>query len=269
MLTTNTVSGWVRFSEDLVTSGEIDPPYYLIHRARRAKGEEWAAAFALYYFMFYELSGAVEAANNHKEFWDYCRAVEPTAKRGKARRHFRAAKSAQAVARLSSLGDPTQVWRAMYADTYSGMLANLNSKFAGCEIGPYFAWKAADILDRGLGTPVLVSMSEAVAYMPSVPRKGAKDMFPHLPAEQALQKVANVIYDLHAPGNPSRMCSYPEAETILCAMYGYRKGTYVMGSDIVARRQELAAYPELANLLPTNITWSNRAYSLVPQIVSA
>lgn len=248
----------INFARDLVTSGELDPPYILIHNLREAYGQDYADRFALYYFMFYDLEGAVKAALA-PSFWAYVESVYPTAKRVSARRHFRGDKGWQAVRALQRFGSPSQVWQSMHRPSYRGLVQNIDRNFQGCQIGLYFAWKAMDILDRCLGMPVNLSLAETTEFLPEVPVKGAKGLFPNEenPVMYALSKIVDAISGLDAPGARTRKCSYPEVETILCAAYGLQKNTYKMGSDLVHRHQELKNHPDVARFLPSTQIWSN------------
>lgn len=256
-MSTVTQIPFANFARDLVTSGELDPPYILINGLRESRGQSWAEAFSLYYFMFYDLEGAAKAAKA-PSFWKYVEDVYPTAKRVAARRHFRGDKGWQALLALQRFGSPAQVWQAMHRHSYRGLVQNIERNFQGCQIGPYFAWKAMDILDRCLGMSVNMSLGEAIEFLPDVPRKGIKALWPEGEGQlvHGLVAVAESIANLDAPGAPTRKCSYPEAETVLCAIYGYQKGTYKVGSDLVHRRQELQAHPDLIELLPIPQNWS-------------
>lgn len=259
MLTvTQSKNSWVNFAREHVQLGEIDTPYVLMDRAVGTHGKDWVERFALYYFMFYDLEGAAKAAYA-PNFWRYVEDVYPTAKRGGARRHFRGDKGIQALLALQRFGSPNQVWYSMYKPNYSSLVENITRKFQGCQIGPYFAWKAMDIFDRCLGMPVNLSLSETLAFLPDVPRKGAKVMWPDDTLEVSLNRIGAAIGDIPAPGNDYRKCGYPEVETILCAMYGVQKGTYHVGDDIQSRHTQLRDHPDLVRLLPPIQDWSQYA----------
>lgn len=227
--------------------------YDFIYNARAYYGKTWSDNFAMYLFLFYDARGAVEAAYE-PDFWEYVRKVYPTCKRGTERRHFRGAKGLAAIEKLSHMGSPTVIWLQMHRDTYQELYQNISVCFNGCEIGPYFAWKAMDILDRGIDRFVNISLVEALKYLPDSPRKCAKAVYPEYKLEDVLMDIVEWIEDLVAPGNPNRYCGIPEAETIMCAIHGLQKGSYRFGEDIDRRQVQLAGLPEL-RFLPKSQDW--------------
>ena len=250
---------WMNFAVEHVELGEIDTPYILMAKAGEAYGDEWLERFALHYFLFYDLGGAARCAYDTGRFWKYVNDGYETCRRGTSRRHFRGEKGAMAVHNLCAHGDPGDVFAAMYQTTYAGLVHHLQSDFKGCEIGPYFAWKLMDVFDRCLGRPVRLSLPEALKFLPDTPRKGAKSFFPDLALIDSLTAVSRAIEHLPAPGAPGRNCGLPEAETILCAIYGVNKGTYHVGDDIESRHSELKDFPELIAMLPPLQDWSQYA----------
>lgn len=260
----STIFTFREFARDLVTKGEIDAPYVFMANAATEKGGDWIDRFALYYFMFYDLDGAAIAADHPGPFWEYVLKVYSTAKRGKTRRHFRGSNGWTAVHNLMAHGSPSQVWANMAASNYTDLLANIAINFQGCQIGPYFAWKVMDILDRCVNRPVTLILPEAVKYLPEVPRRGAELLFFGQSLRSALDRVVSLIYNLPAPGVPGRRCSYPEAETILCAAWGYHTGAYKMGDDIRSRHEQLSGHPALLQYLPPNLDCKQYVYTLDP-----
>lgn len=256
MLLTVSEKHWTNFAVNLVSTGEIDPPYEIIHKGGQLYGDEWAERFALHYFLFYDLGGAARCAEDTTPFWSYVTRGYEHFKRGKARRHFRGKNGDKAIRLLSEYPTPGDLFAALYEPTYVDMYYLIEDKFEGCQIGDYFRWKLMDIFDRCLGRPVSLNMKEVLKFLPETPRKGAKQFFPNQNLTTSLMSVVRTISHLPAPGNPNRPCDLPEAETILCAMYGARKGTYHFGMDLDHRRQELKDFPHLVTLLPAHQDWS-------------
>jgi hypothetical protein len=256
MLLTVSEKHWTNFAVNLVKTGEIDPPYEVIYKGGLSYGDEWAERFALHYFLFYDLGGAARCANDTTPFWSYVTNGYHLFKRGKSRRHFRGENGARAIRLLLEYPTAGDVFAALYQPTYAGMYHHIQDNFDGCQIGDYFRWKLMDIFDRCLGRHVSLSMPEALKFLPETPRKGAKQFFPNDSLTTALMSVVRTISHLPAPGNPNRPCDLPEAETILCAMYGARKGTYRFGMDLDHRREELKDFPDLVEFLPTHQDWS-------------
>jgi hypothetical protein len=242
-----------QFARDLVITQELDPMYDFMHASRIANHDEWADKYALYLFMFYDARAAVEAADA-KSFWAYTATHYEAAKRGTERRHFRGKKGWDAIERLSNMGEPTDVWRAMYRDNYADLYYNIEANFEGCQIGEYFRWKAMDIFDRTMGLPVKLSMPVATTLLPESPRKCAKSVYPNYALKDVLADIVSWIDDLIAPGAPTRNCGIPEAETIMCAIRGLEKGTYKFGEDIDLRHEQMKGMFE-AVLLPRKQDW--------------
>lgn len=265
-MTSTHLKPWQKFARDLVTTGEIDPTYYLIHRAGEVKGLEWQVRFAMHYFLFYDLGGAARCANEAgDDFWTYVKDLYTTFPRAPARRHFRGDKGRNAVEKLSTFGPPERVFGLMYRDKYSDLYDNIASNFKGCEVGPYFTWKLMDVFDRCLGLSVRLDTKDALKYLPDVPRK-ALILYWRDEPRSGLEKVWETVKDLPAPGNPSRLCNYAEAETILCAIYGLNRGSYKFGMDLQHRHMELIDFPDLQELLPPLQLWNNHGHPdhLVP-----
>lgn len=260
----------VKFARDLVTTGELDPVYNLIYGGRQRYGDDWGYKFALHFFMYYDLGQAAALANAQTEldFWHMQNYGYEDFKRGSERRHFRGDKGREAMLNFQRRGSPERIWKTMYKPTYHALYENIRSNFQGCQIGDYFTWKVMDIFDRCLDMPVALDRGDAMNYLPYTPRKAAREHWRGAFLDEVLEAFVDVIEDLPAPGAPTRGCSYAEAETILCAVYGSVKGTYVFGSDIAKRRAQLADHPYLLDLLPT-IPEKQYGQALDPSTVSA
>ena len=252
------VDTWEAFADATIETKDLDPMYDFIWEARRVKGPEWADRFALHFFMFYNAGEAVKAAEYDGPFWSYVEFGYASFKRGTERRHFRGDRGASAVRNLRKFGNPSSVWDALHEGDYLNLVANVESNFGGCQIGPYFMWKAMDLMDRCLGRPVDVRLPDAAKFMPDEPRKCSSSVFPGVPIRVVLTHIADRIKRFPAPGNPNRMCSYPEAETVLCMLKGYfLTKTHVIGDDIDEKYDQLAQYPDMQSLLPSRIVKSN------------
>ena len=126
-----------------------------------------------------------------------------------------------------------------------------------------------DLFDRVFGDRVELNLSEAVKYLPDEPRKCAAAIWPKRDLRWVLQEVTSWIDDIPAPGHRSRNCSFSEAETILCAINGFRKGSYKFGQDLERRHKELTPFPELRSLLPDPIVMKNYEHTLDTPVVPA
>jgi hypothetical protein len=255
---------WHNFARLLVETGELDPVYDLIDRGGLDHGAQWRHQFALHFFMYYDVGQAAALANAQTEldFWHMQNFGYQGFKRGTERRHFRGEKGLTAMRTFQHMGSPGSIWRAMSAPTYHQLVMRVESDFQGCQMGPYFTWKAMDILDRCLGYSVELSLEDAVRYLPEQPRKCAKELWPTLSLADALRMVSSWICDLPAPGRPTRNCGYSEAETVMCAALGYQKGTYKLGSDLERRHAELKDHPYLRKHIGPMIDWREREQAM-------
>lgn len=259
-----------RFARDLVFVGELDPMYDLIYQGRKRYGAQWSAQFVMHFFMYYDAGQAAALARAHTEldFWPMQNYGYEGFRRGTERRHFRGDKGRQALRNFQAMGSPQDIWD-LPPLSYSKLVDYVGNAWGGTQTGPYFTWKAMDLLERCLGVQIELSLADAAFYLPDEPRKAAKMLWPNYPLTAVLERVRGMVSDLTAPGQPSRRCGYAEAETILCALKGYLKGSYKFGSDIDRRHEQLKDYPDLLALLPAKQDWSKYVYSLDPQSVSA
>lgn len=237
--------------------------YELMHQGFRKYGDQWAHQYALHFFMYYHAGQAAAMAKAHTEldFWNMQNYGYQGFKRGTERRHFRGEKGKTAMLTFQRMGSPREVWERMYPDecSFTALTNKVKSDFAGCQIGPYFVWKAMDIMDRCLGMPIAISLKEALWGMPDEPRQAAAYFWPEKSLSDVLQMVVEEIADNKAPGNPDRNCGYAEAETILCMMKGYFKTkTHRIGDDVDEKHAQLkeAGHDYLCDLLPPKLDWS-------------
>jgi len=251
------------FARDLVLTGELDPMYIMM---RRIDNYDKKVRFVTHFFLFYDAGGAAKCMESQVRFWDYVTNGYPLFKRGTERRHFRGENGAKAIKILSALGNLDNMWDAIYGVNLKIMAGK---QIPGSQIGPYFQWKAMDILDRVFGDEVLLSLPDAMKFLPDEPRKCAKAIWPNKNLSWVLDEVAGWIGDLPAPGAHTRNCAYSEAETILCAINGLRKGSYKFGQDLERRHAELAPFPELRRLLPDPINTTLYEHTLDTPVVPA
>jgi len=244
------------FARLTVTTGDLDPMYDLIWRGRREYGDQWAYRFVMHFFMFYDAGGAAAAAKHEGSFWQYCEDTYSTARRGTERRHFRGNKGWKAILAFGAMGSPSQVWD-LNANSYDILSASIKHYWAGTQTGPYFAWKAMDLLDRCLGHEISLSLNEAAQFMPDEPRKCALALWPNRSIKESLVLVRDIISDLPAAGAPGKLCGFAEAETVLCMIKGYfLTKTHTIGDDVDEKHAQLKDYPDLQKLLPPKQDWS-------------
>lgn len=256
---------WQKFARLTIESNDLDPMYELIANLKDKKDRTWMARFIVYFVFFYDAGGAKEFADeledvisgNYDKEWELmkARAWEPTTKRGTERRHFRGKNAIEALKNLHIMKmNMTTMVDDWWAPTYDQLYKKLSTKYARCQLGPYFIWKIFDIVSVGLGRYISMSLDEAVKYMPEEPRKAAAMFFPDKPFRETVDMIDTYIGQFQHPVPDRWECGYPEAETILCMMKGFF-GTKVhaIGDDIADKHRQLHDYPELQALLPKQI----------------
>jgi hypothetical protein len=222
-------------------------------------GNAWCRRFAIHYLCFYDMGGAVAAAEQTTEadFWSYVLDNYVAFPRGTERRHSRGELGLRYVTNLSKLGTPRDIWRAMHAPNYTTLVKVFTTQFKNCGFGPYFIWKVMDFQDRIFENPVSLSLVEAVTHCPNEPRKCADTVWPGRGFLWCIDEIAQYIKQWVAPGAPDRMCSLPEAETLLCMMKGWGiTKTHTIGDDVDLKYEQLRKWPQFLKFLPPKQDWS-------------
>lgn len=246
------IQNWREFADVHILDKEIDPLYEFLYAIQADKGPYWANRFTLHLLMFYDVGGAVKCANETTEdtFWGYTFGGYDTFPRGTNRRHSRGALGLSYITNLASHGSPVDILPRMYAPIYRDLTKLMDRNFPGCGFGPYFIWKLMDFQDRCFGRPVRLNLDDALKFLPDEPRKGAALIWPDRSLKDVLIGITGYISQYPAPGAPTRNCGFAEAESLLCALRGYHKGTYHHGKDLEERHRQLAPFPDLIKYLP-------------------
>jgi len=242
-----------QFARDLVTTGELDPLYTMLYRARAEKGDEWVKLFCMYMLMFYDSKGAYEEATTGEVgFWERIRQDFDTRRRGKERRHFRGENGRVSFISLQALGSPVAAFDII-AHTRTIPTANTVLNSAGVMgFGEYFRLKWVDYQAKVMLVPF--NYSHLPFMLPESPMKCIKQVWPDTHPTVAMENIVGWIDDLPDPFSGTTMCGNSEAETIACAIPSYLiKGNYKMGDDIAKYHAELKDYPELVRLLPAKV----------------
>lgn len=256
---------WVKFARLTIESNDLDPMYELIRNLKKTKDPAWMARFIVYFVFFYDAGGAKKFADElaqtanlfqYDREWELMKNLAwlSDTKRGTERRHFRGKNAIDALKNLHLMKMPmTEMVDDWWAPTYTQLYQKVSTKYARCQLGPYFIWKIFDIVSVGLGRHISMNLDEAVKFMPDEPRKAAAMFFPDRDFRAALGTVNDYVSGMKHPV-ADRYCSYPETETILCMMKGFF-GTKVhaIGDDILDKHNQLKDYPELQALLPKQI----------------
>lgn len=253
------IETWYDFARVTVQTKDLDPTYDFLWNARQEMGDNWADRFALHMLMFYDLGGAVAAAQqtNEHNFWEYVLDNYTAFPRGTERRHSRGTLGLGYVTELSKRGSPTKLLGKMTGEYYTYLVKTVERDFKGCGFGPYFIWKVLDYQERCLGRAIYLTLDECLKYMPAEPRKCAATLWPHTSLRVVVDGVRKAIYNLPAPGSPDRLCSYQEVETVLCMLKGYFiTKTHTIGDDIDEKHEQLRKWPEFLKFLPPKQDWS-------------
>lgn len=179
--------------------------------------------------------------------------------RAHERRHWRGQKCVDSVIWLGNkFKHPEEAVLSLEAAT---SLGEVNKLMDWPQFGPWIAFKAADMLERVLGTQV--AFPEELITLYKDPKEGAEMMaaLGYIKEEGGAaspQDCVDILLDayreLRAPGQQTsgRQCNIQEVETVLCKWKSARKGNYWIGLDTRDHRAELekwgaqdllAAYP--------------------------
>lgn len=166
--------------------------------------------------------------------------------RAHERRHWRGDKCVNSVLWLADrFKHPEEAVLSLEA---ARSLGDVNRLMDWPQFGPWIAFKAADMLERVLGTDIL--FPEELITLYKDPREGAEMaatiMDPQDEAGFGPQDVVSTMLFAYsgiiAPGRPGRGCNIQEVETVLCKWKSARKGHYFIGKDTADHRAELLAW---------------------------
>lgn len=263
----------IEFGEQLIKTNDLDPVYVALYGVVQSKGfaKGQLARLLLAYFLFYHL-GASAALSEFEgdDFWDVvenaaANEIPPNMNgdwpgerwpRGTERRHFRGRKCVQAVQEMRKFSkgksdnpdDPCaeyiiQLW------TELGDLITLEGFMRSVQVlplmGPWIAFKVADVCERVLAVPIEFPIDLALIY--KEPR-AALGMLT-VPAERASLLLLQHFHAFKAPPRYERGCNIQETETVLCKWKSHVNGHYWVGKDIHEIRKGLKGWGETADKL--------------------
>lgn len=261
----------IDFGNALLSSGDLDPIYIMLWRAKLPQKtlDRWLIA----YWCLYHSGAASKLAEMPKErFWDglYVAAVNDGLRwpRGAERRHWRGANAVKSADDLRRRfpDDPAEMVayiagsRSYAWPTFAEVSARAR-EFVG--FGPWIAFKVADMLDRVAGLKVDFSGADLAMY--SEPVEGAKMYWKVQnpgwePSSDALIR-HSVVYDISreliytfglnhkAPPDYKRAVNIQEIETILCKWKSHMGGHYPPGKDTAELFHVLDGWGDLAEHL--------------------
>jgi len=228
-----------------IATGDNDPTYWAIVRAREEWGLAWAAKFCTAMLTYYHVGTAAEAADHDGvDFWEFIKSKYSTAPRGSGRRHFRGVAGLNALRVMQDFSPDPAEFFLKFPTTYSGVKST-------CEglalFGPYYQLKVCDYMDRCLGLTI-TSYQGLSRNLSSVPAKAAQAFYPYLNVQLAFEKICRDVEDLDllAPPLFDRPIGPAEIESCLCDWYHIGTGTNWVGSDNVGKRAGFKGHGEKA-----------------------
>lgn len=255
----------IAFGERLIQTQDLDPVYVALVGAKLPKDQ--MKRLLLAYFCFYHLGVSArlsEATGAH--YWELmeiaarnrlCNPDEidpdlPEGKwpRGTERRHFRGQKCVDAVKAIRRFYGTRSEQPEYFVEFLSGLsFSDLKNIRAAVQqfpmMGPWVAFKVADMLERILGVPIEFPNDLTLFY--DEPR-AALDML-ELPAEKANAHLLKHFSKMPAPPRYERPCNIQELETVACKWKSHVNGHYWIGKDIHEIRNGLAGWGKTADKL--------------------
>jgi hypothetical protein len=211
----------------------------VIKQIREDYDDEWYYQFLMHYSLFYDPRGAMEAIDvEPQDFWPWIDklAADPATKRGSERRHFRAKAAKMAIENLRAIGNPAQIFKTMYALTYTKLVRNIEQKFVGCGFGSYFTWKLMDFFNVCSCKPVSLNYDEVKKYLPEQPKEAVDNI---LGGWDKAIVVNEFVQQFDHPVRPGT-CGWAETETVLCNLKGlFLTKTVWIGRDIAHYKEIL------------------------------
>lgn len=246
------------FGARLIKTKDLDPAYVGLVGAELPRPQ--LARWLLCYWSFYHV-GLASWISEQEDFWPVMAKAAanlpersprvlglPTERwpRGSERRHFRGPKCVAAVAWLGRNFPQPQdcLERLAAAKTAEQVMAIVQG---WPMMGPWAAFKAADMVERVVGAPIRFPANTCLLY--AEPLAGLK-----LAAQRAgvenLQRYHDRLLDYFhrfpAPPTGDRPCGPQELETVCCKHKSYIGGHYHVGRDIREQRAALVGWGETA-----------------------
>jgi hypothetical protein len=241
------VTSFEDFARADVFTGDIDPVYFAIYRAREHFGNEWASRFAVAMLCYYHTGTAAQAAAHEGEdFWGFISDVYDTAPRAAERRHWRGAQGRRSLDTMYAWSPDPDLWFECFhgsigGDTYYGIQKLCEKKLKG--FGPYFVLKICDYMDRCFDMPIK-SYAGLSINLPTLPAQAATLLYPGENAPRAFEAACERLKPLGllAPPLFDRLIGPAEVETILCDWKRAKYGTHIIGDDVADKRGSLVGY---------------------------
>lgn len=252
------------FGKGLLETGDLDPIYIMLHRAREKDSISLNALlrWLVGYWCLYH-SGAAAFLSDSNDFWATLEAAAINADknwpRGAERRHWRGRAAIASWKHISSGFISPEDMVLFIANgeprSFTGVSARVK-KLVG--FGPWIAFKIADMLDRVAGFPVDFSGADLSIY--DEPAKAA-DIYLHhegkiIEHHSKSARLRMVVKELvpqfsahKAPPLYDRPVGLQEVETIMCKWKSHLNGHYEIGKDTKELRHSLDGWGPLATRL--------------------
>jgi len=250
-----------KFGRVLLKTGDLDPVYIMLYKAKLSKGT--LARWLLAYWWFYS-SGVVSTLSvlEGKKFYSLATdmATGTNAPRGAERRHFRGAAAFNAIKWFQkqypcpedAVEELSHFAEGKLAPAVIGWITDSWPLF-----GPWIAFKATDMLERCLGVKVEFKGEDLKLY--STPTQGAFELCQEKKWGTRwgeVDDVAGVVKRLEkefknykAPPDYKRPVNVQEIETCLCKYHSHITGHYPLGKDTREIYHSLKGWESLAKKL--------------------
>jgi hypothetical protein len=243
------VTTFQEFMKVDIYTGDSDPVYWAVARARHEWGVDWATRFSVAMLTFYHTGTAAEAADvEGPEFWTHLLNKFDVAPRGSARRHFRGFPGRYALADMIKFSPKPEDFFKNMPNHYKGV-KNVCEKYLK-QFGSYFQLKVCDFMDCCLTIPIQ-SYEGLGDNLPTEPSKSLNTMFPHLKTANAFNALCDQVkeWDLKAAPLFCRPAGPAEVETSLCGWYTTKFRGNWFGADIVKKKADLMGYGDRAEAM--------------------
>lgn len=235
----------VEFGRQLVTTGDLDPVYVVLHNAGLSKTELYK--WLIPYWCFYHVGTACHIAD-HPYYWPTMAkaAASKDYPRSSERRHFRGAFAIKAVEKLAKVGWLRPIEQLIEGSplTLSTVMKRVKTWYG---FGDWIAFKVADMLERL--DICKVTFTEADTFLFDSPREGATLVVEHNATHKvddhpkwAMDYLSIHLGTLDAPPRKERKLNGQEYETILCKWKSHLSGHYTVGKDIHEVREGLLRF---------------------------
>lgn len=250
-----TVRSFEDFMRVDIATGDSDPIYWAVARARLKWGDEWAARFCVAMLCYYHSGVAVRAAEHEgPDFWKHLKEIYTTAPRGSERRHFRGDAGFDALERYQAFAPRpefffNQLGLSSVCD-YAHVRSQCEKYLPQC--GPYFILKICDFMDRCLGIEIF-DWKGLERNLPTEPQRAFGLLETGGSFNQLVEQM-RAAQILAAP-DFTRLVGPAEVETSLCGWKTTKfKGNW-FGRDIAEKRAQLIEFGcnYFAELLPSNV----------------